>query len=332
MRQEQSKFEQQAVEAVRHLWHTYLITRNKEELSHVFEGLAENMVLIGTGKDEFYESKEVVEFSVSSEQEAENDIVFDILDEWYRVQHITDDVCMVYGILWARERPKAGQVIVADMDTRFSIVCRKHQNVVEICNMHHSMPSIDQQEGEFYPKSITEMANVALERSKLLENRLQRDPLTGLYNRSHAENYVNHQLIVNSGGHFTFVMLDIDDFKLINDQAGHLEGDRILQFFSKICADTFADSFAARLGGDEFMIFLPVSSEKPVVTDGVQNIIETFQRYCSCNAKLPSIACSVGIAGSPENGTDFNTLYHNADKALYRAKRQGKGCFQNYSK
>lgn len=331
MQQKQNDFEQKAVEAVRYLWHTYLITHSPEEFVGIFNGVAENMVLIGTGKDEFLENKESVIASISCDQQAAGDIAFDILDEWYRVQHVTDDVCVVYGTLWARERSRSGQTVVADMDTRFSFVCRNTPDGVLICHMHHSVPCIDQQPGEYYPKSITEMANEALERSRALESRLHHDSMTGLFNRGYAETYINQQLTAYPDQEFAFLMMDIDDFKRVNDQVGHLEGDHVLTAFAGICAGAFEAGFAARLGGDEFMVFVAGPVEDPSVARCAQKIIDGFRDFCGQKAKCPAVACSIGIAGFPKHGADFNTLYHNADKALYGAKRAGKGQLAFYA-
>ncbi|MEG1886958.1 MAG: EAL domain-containing protein [Oscillospiraceae bacterium] len=154
------------------------------------------------------------------------------------------------------------------------------------------------------------------------------DCLTGIYNRNAAEKLINDALI-SGGKENAFLMVDIDDFKNINDSYGHELGDRVL----KECAETLCMVFGenaviARLGGDEFIVFIPDIGDTGSIAEKCMDLTD---RINCIRVEDISFSCSVGIAVSPKDGDDFLTLYRNSDKALYTAKRNGKNKFSYYA-
>lgn len=185
--------------------------------------------------------------------------------------------------------------------------------------------------GEFYPKTLTERANELLQRYETLAWKLQRDVLTGVYNREHAQGQV--EAYFGRGDRCGAVlMLDIDDFKGINDNLGHLQGDAVLRDFARL----LERSFAGRIGwpawaGMSSSCFLPGASRREGIAAQAEQVIQEFGRYLS-NLDLPDgQSCSVGGAMGPEDGQDFMALYGKADRALYAAKAAGKACFRFYA-
>jgi diguanylate cyclase (GGDEF)-like protein len=122
------------------------------------------------------------------------------------------------------------------------------------------------------------------------------------------------------------VMLDLDDFKAINDNHGHLMGDRVLREVGRILKlESREVDEPARYGGEEFAIALPETR-----IDGAMEVGERIRRRLD-SIRIPldgsgeiTIRASVGVAGSPEQAPDTKTLIKAADQALYRAKQQGK--------
>jgi diguanylate cyclase (GGDEF)-like protein len=123
------------------------------------------------------------------------------------------------------------------------------------------------------------------------------------------------------------VMLDLDDFKAINDNYGHLQGDRVLREVGRILKlESREVDEPARYGGEEFAIALPETR-----IDGAMEVGERIRRRLDA-VRIPldghhgeiRIRASVGVAGSPEQPPDTKTLIKAADQALYRAKQQGK--------
>ena len=103
------------------------------------------------------------------------------------MQEITEDVCIVYGTLWVREKPDPAKSVQAEMDTRFTMVLQNMEDKICIKHIHQSIPYVDQAPGEYYPKTILALANEAIERARHLERGMERDYMTGLYNRYYAE-------------------------------------------------------------------------------------------------------------------------------------------------
>ena len=168
------------------------------------------------------------------------------------------------------------------------------------------------------------------EREKLIFQ-AQRDGLTKLYNKVNTEKFIDQYINAegkNSLG--TMFIFDLDDFKSINDTKGHIVGDKTLIAVSK-CLDEVFDgrSTLGRIGGDEFIAFI-----KDADYD------ETYRKAEAVSAKFKNtyigddheekISVSIGISRYPNDGRNFNELYRSADKALYKAKENGKNIYVIY--
>ena len=167
-----------------------------------------------------------------------------------------------------------------------------------------------------------------------IEEQASTDFLTGLYNRMQFEKDLKSAIrdAVRSGEQGTFVYLDLDDFKDINDGLGHSEGDEFLQktgaALETICR---GKATCYRLGGDEFAIIIPATSR-----DFTESIIGTVQRRFSelwnlGDSEYFCTAC-LGVVSFPKDGTKVNVLMQRADIALYSAKQKGKNKIEYYSK
>ena len=152
------------------------------------------------------------------------------------------------------------------------------------------------------------------------------DTLTGIYNRLGFDDQVEQYMRQNPQKHCVMAMLDIDDFKLINDVYGHAAGDGVLQKLAESMKQYFSkDVILGRNGGDEFSIFMPdctVVEVKPFLKKFTE---ETRNFYCKGEAHTFTI--SLGFAEYPVLADDRSQLMHCADKALYEVKMRGKnGC------
>lgn len=168
-----------------------------------------------------------------------------------------------------------------------------------------------------------------------LKTKAERDSLTGLYNRSAATNLINQALrsdeTQNNKTSNAFIILDLDNFKTLNDTLLHKTGDKALQDVSKILLNYFRKGdIICRLGGDEFVVFLkntPLNVVKEKLTPLLKKLHLSYER----DGKKVDITASVGVAMCPECGTKFSSLYQAADQALYQAKREGKATFCVYT-
>ncbi|MCV2883991.1 diguanylate cyclase [Aestuariibacter sp. AA17] len=185
---------------------------------------------------------------------------------------------------------------------------------------------------------VAENERLISEKNKLLSEISERDSLTKLYNRR----YFDHQLaryIENNHIHSPFCvsLIDIDYFKLFNDNYGHLEGDRVLKTISKILMDNTkrVSDVLARYGGEEFIVLL-----KDTSLDEGMTVINTLCKRVFDAAivhefsPLKRVTISAGVACSSSlNKAELaeERLINRADNALYEAKRSGKNCVVNAS-
>lgn len=173
--------------------------------------------------------------------------------------------------------------------------------------------------------------------SKVNEERLireaQMDQLTKLYNKVTTERLITDFLQNDrSGGKHAFIMIDIDNFKNINDTYGHFYGDSILTKISEIIRKNFRLSdIVGRIGGDELVVFMKNVHSVEYVYEKVTLLCGNFKEDLSVNGKTIKISSSIGIAIYDIDGKTYDELYKNADVALYEAKKRGKDRFVFYS-
>lgn len=147
-----------------------------------------------------------------------------------------------------------------------------------------------------------------------------RDPLTGLLNRRG----LNETIASQSLAHCSLLMLDLDQFKAINDDLGHREGDRVIALFARCAqANLPADAVLARLGGEEFCALLPRTDkdEAMAIADALR-VAFHLQTLTLAHGRPHTV--SVGVASSRSPAATLSRLMEHADQALYHAKRNGR--------
>ncbi|WP_119155241.1 sensor domain-containing diguanylate cyclase [Caldimonas tepidiphila] len=153
-------------------------------------------------------------------------------------------------------------------------------------------------------------------------------PLTSLYNRRHFDVQLNHEFAIaaRNGHPLALLFLDLDGFKKVNDEHGHEAGDRLLQAVAAELRKTVRESdVLARLGGDEFAVLVVDGADDEHRLAGLaQRLIESLHKLRATPA-WRSIGVSVGIAMYPKDGESATALLGAADRAMYTAKREGKG-------
>ena len=152
------------------------------------------------------------------------------------------------------------------------------------------------------------------------------DALTGIYNRLGFDDQVEQYMRQNPQKHCVVAMLDIDDFKLVNDMYGHAAGDGVLKKLAESMKQYFSkDAILGRNGGDEFSIFMPDCTAVEVTPFLKKFTEETRKFYCKGEERTFTI--SLGFAEYPVFADDRSQLIRCADKALYDVKMRGKnGC------
>jgi diguanylate cyclase (GGDEF)-like protein len=171
--------------------------------------------------------------------------------------------------------------------------------------------------------AATALANET--RFKQLEKLAMTDGLTHIPNyrflRQAVEAEINRAL--RSEGFFTVVMVDVDNLKKYNGVHGHLAGSEVLRRLARILRENVRRSdVAAKYGGDEFLLILPQTRPEGGVALSERLRRRIGEHLRGCAGEL--LSCSFGVAGFPEDGCDFESLIAAADRALFRAKNEGR--------
>ncbi len=183
-------------------------------------------------------------------------------------------------------------------------------------------------------KAIGKIDNVDEETRVLnkLRDDVQRDPFTGLYNKTATAELVQREVLISGDERGALCIIDADNFKQINDSLGHAMGDTVIKNLATGLVRIFrSDDIVGRVGGDEFIVYIKnISKLRPLLLkmDTVQDFFR--QTFEDGDTKV-SISCSVGIALFPKDGNSYEELYRHADKALYRSKMK-KGTYSFYDK
>ncbi len=163
-----------------------------------------------------------------------------------------------------------------------------------------------------------------------IKSKSYQDVLTGLWNRAYTENAVNEMISQKKKG--ALFMLDMDNFKAVNDNYGHIAGDETLKVFAGTLKKFAGEGdILCRIGGDEFMVFVKGVTEKSELSSRAADIISDFQKKFAALSFEIECSVSIGIAQTPEDGLEFNKLYNSADKALYYVKQNGKNAYHFFS-
>lgn len=185
--------------------------------------------------------------------------------------------------------------------------------------------------GFSYIKDINENKKVQLE----LRFKAERDSLTGLYNKGTTGKVISDYLQSSQGKDLTAALfiIDVDNFKTINDQLGHTFGDAVLCELSERLQRIFrVDDIVGRVGGDEFIAFMKDIKSIDIAKKKALEICNAFRNtYKSADDTEHTISGSIGISIYPLGGTEYLSLYEGADTSLYSSKNKGKDTYTIYN-
>lgn len=166
---------------------------------------------------------------------------------------------------------------------------------------------------------------------EILLNKSERDPLTELYNRVTAKDLISSYFENYNNAFYSFIIFDIDHFKDVNDNLGHIFGDKILIEFSNLLKNTFSSSdVLCRLGGDEFIVFmkdLDSTNYSNILEEKLKYLCNSMNKTLNHNNQSQNLSISVGATISNKK-LSFDDLYVNSDKLLYKVKRDGRNGFK----
>lgn len=166
-----------------------------------------------------------------------------------------------------------------------------------------------------------------------LQQQAQQDALTKLMNKISTQRAIEAYLQTRKESAIAAVLLlDLDNFKAVNDTQGHMYGDAVLAQVGTTLRNLFrSKDVVGRIGGDEFMILLKDLPDQQIVDTKCHLLVETFRMQLGRLMPGLPISVSVGAAVTPADGVTFSDLYRHADEALYTAKRRGKNRYKIYS-
>ncbi|MEG2769742.1 MAG: sensor domain-containing diguanylate cyclase, partial [Oscillospiraceae bacterium] len=167
--------------------------------------------------------------------------------------------------------------------------------------------------------------------NETLKIEIQNDPMTGIYNKTTTVELAKELLNTSKDGLHALLVIDVDNFKGINDTLGHLFGDAVLIDISNKLKKLFRDDdIVGRIGGDEFVVFMKNVGNINVVSRKAKEICDAFKKTYTGENKEYKVSCSIGIC-TTETSFEYDRMFFCADKSLYQAKNSGKDGFWIYS-
>jgi len=224
--------------------------------------------------------------------------------------------------------------LVVGKDTR-SVLCvpiRSGKNIYGILHMASTYPNAFDEEDATLANAIGEQIGMAVESAQLFEriNRLAiTDGLTGLYNLRHLKRVLGEEVkrSLRYSRPLSFIMLDIDYFKIYNDKHGHPQGDEVLRILAGLLQQNTRDvDTVFRYGGEEFSVIIPEVGKHEAfnMAERIRRVIQDYFFPYEDEQPGGNFTVSMGVANLPYDASSGEELIAKADRALYRAKQTGR--------
>lgn len=182
-------------------------------------------------------------------------------------------------------------------------------------------------------RSLRQSSDLIAVNTKLAEL-ANSDPLTGLANRRCIEEIAQELMALEEreGSFSAICVVDLDNFKAVNDRFGHQKGDELLVELADLFRTTLRNTdVAARIGGDEFILLMPQLRSLAGVTGALERLLESLNLHTEGRTEVEGVSASIGVALSSAECRDFSKLQHRADQAMYAAKKAGKNRYLIWS-
>ena len=311
--------------AINNFLYSYL---TKRDFSSYKEMFAEESCGFGTGIDEVFSNKtENLELTKRDLDSVPNPVKYTIQ---HKVIKLIDQHNAIVTAILDLETEIMGQKVKFN-NFRMLVTLHEKEGVIKFAGLHFSFPTDVHREGEAYPlKELEDRAHVLSrmveektkslqEAYKELESIINTDNVSGLSSRYYFEKSINAEWerVNRFGRSYSLVMMDVDQFKYINDTYGHIVGDEALLIIGKVIQQQLRPSdVAARWGGDEFILLLSETS-----SDGALRVAQRINNQLTRQAwpTAKPITVSFGIS-SIQPGELPEDVFQRTDNALYRAK------------
>lgn len=240
----------------------------------------------------------------------------------FTINMLSSDAAVMLGEVTVINTPAEGETMHSGLMQ--SIVAQCKDGKWEIAYTHSSPTVLTVESVEAYPIRFMDHTLSVLRAEMKTDIAAYRDSLTGILNREGMEHRAEEIMReYNPKNNTALLMVDLDDFKQINDRMGHQTGDLVLQQVAAILRDSFREVDAVgRIGGDEFMVLLTGAFPVKFLELKAEDLLKAMQLQLGDNQVVP-ISISIGIACGRAR-TTFEKIYRIADVALYTAKNSGK--------
>lgn len=248
-----------------------------------------------------------------------------ILDEWYDGRMMGEDGAFVSGNV------RLGTIADQEfsIDVRFTLVYERINGQWEIIHIHNSLPQqvFHKRLDNIY--TMVEKAERAVAMAEELESLARIDQMTGVYNHKTFLDIAENLALKNILNSYCYI-IDLDNFKRINDTYGHLEGDQVLKILAEVLREQIREGdLVGRIGGDEFAVLCRQVPEEKVACQIADRILKAFAKRTTAYENEGIFGLSIGIARM-EPGVSFYQIMQNADRSLYQAKSNGKKTYCIY--
>jgi len=195
--------------------------------------------------------------------------------------------------------------------------------------VEHQLYNFLDKEHKRFLKSIASQIAISMENAILyreLQDNAKKDPLLGIYNRRYFFEVVEKKAQANPEDSYAAVMVDLDDFKKVNDYCGHQFGDKVLIETNETIRKYLDEhDILARYGGEEIILYIDGFKDKKEVYEKVETIRRSIEQNIISNGEISkTITASFGIGYYPEDGETVSEVINEADKLLYQSKKSGK--------
>lgn len=301
------------------IWKAYYVSEDHDDMDFP-SLLAPDCVIIGSGKHEYYESRDEFLGELARELEENKEIPFKIKELWCRQRELDASNVMVYGevhIWWMN----SDDTTKIDMDFRFTLHYHLYGTEWKVSSIHHSLPNLEQGDGEYYPKTLVYQIEKSRELISALTELAKKDGLTGLINYRTFQNAYDLWDMKDS---WIFIM-DLDDFKQVNDTYGHMAGNDVLRGVADILRnEVHPQDIVCRMGGDEFIVLCGRMGDEKNARD----FMERIRQAMAAAAENEKIWTTISIGATKLiEGDAYEEALERADQAMYAAKRAGKGMY-----
>ena len=270
--------------------------------------------------DEYYEQKDRIRENMRASLDELEQMAYDT--DASALESLRDELLLVRVIIILQT---IGILVMVWLTARLGI--HPVLNAVERIKEDSPIPEVGANEFRYLARTYNKMYEVYKKSLASLNFKASHDELTGAYNRA------GYDLLLSSIdlGSTYMMLVDVDNFKTINDTYGHEVGDKVLTKLVQVLKKNFrSDDYICRIGGDEFVVFMVHSSEMQH-NQVASKIIAINKELNEPEDGLPPVTISVGITHGTE-ATDAVDLFEKTDAAMYQAKKNGKRTYRFHKK